>query len=104
MMNSSKQGRDLEKILKQAYAQKEKHQIGVKWQAQVIRRIREQREYQSTPSFFESFAKFTWRFAPYICMLTLILSAVLIGNFTSGDEAYQLLTNGTEEISFEQIF
>ncbi len=104
-MNSPKQKHEnLERILRQAYRKKEKLQVGDQWQARVIRRVQELGGIQSTPGFPDIFAQFAWRLAPYVCLLIFALTAFLMSDLTSGDEAYQFLTNGTEEITLTQIF
>ena len=104
-MNSPKQEhKNLERILKQAYRKKEELLAGDQWQDRVIHRIQELGKVQPTPRFPELFAQFSWRLAPYVCLLILALTAFLISDFASGDEAYQFLTNGPEEITSTQIF
>ena len=103
-MNSHKTEDEIMKvILRKAYRQKENVEVGDQWQQEVMRRVRELGALQSTPSFPEMLEQLVWRLAPVTCLLIFGLTVLFaVSDFTSGYEAFQLLMNGTEELTFAQ--
>ena len=104
-MNPPKTGHEvLQAILTKAYRQKENVEVGDQWQQGVMRRVRELGAIQPTPSFAEMLEQLVWRLAPVTCLLILGLTVLFaVSDFTSGYEVFQLLTNGTEELTFAQF-
>lgn len=91
----------LEEILKKAYQQKEKIEVGDQWQKDTMRRVRELGALQPTPSFAVMLEELVWRLAPVTCLLILGLAVLFaLVDFTSGYDAFQLLMNGTDELTF----
>jgi hypothetical protein len=101
-MNPPKTGHEVVKaILRKAYRQKENVEVGDQWQQDVMRRVRELGALQPTPSFPEMLEQLVWRLAPVTCLLILGLTVLFaVSDFTSGYEVFQLLINGTEEVTF----
>jgi hypothetical protein len=105
-MNSSKSKRErLKNLLTQAYQEKEKIEVGDSWRDALMRRIQEMGEDQPklkphpTP-----FAQFTWRLAPLVGLLILVLSFLLITDLTSDDQVFLILLNGADDLTSVQIF
>ena len=101
-MNSPKTEDEIMKaILRKAYREKENIQVGDQWQQEVMRRVRELGALQPTPSFPEMLEQLVWRLAPVTCLLIFGLTVLFaVSDFTSGYEVFQLLNNGTEELTF----
>lgn len=91
----------LKAILKKAYQQKEEVEVGDQWQKHAMQSVRELGPLEPTVSFAVMLEQLVWRLAPVTCLLILGL-AVLFAfvDFTSGYDVFQLLMNGTEEITF----
>ena len=91
-------------ILRQAHREKQNLEIGDQWQQKVMDRIREFGPIETKPSFLVMFQQLVWRLVPATCVLilglTLLLSSV---SFLPGNDAFQLLMNGTEEVTFVQF-
>ena len=91
----------MQAILRKAHRQKENVEVGDQWQQEVMRRVRELGALQPAPSFSEMLEQLVWRLAPVICLLILGLTVLFaVSDFTSGYEVFQLLMNGTEELTF----
>ena len=91
----------LQAILRKAYQEKENVEVGDQWQQEVMRRVRELGALQPTPSFPEMLEHLVWRLAPVPCLLILGLTVLFaVSDFTSGSEVFQLLNNGTEDLTF----
>jgi hypothetical protein len=91
----------LQAILRKTHRQKEDIEVGDQWQQEVMRRVQELGALQPTPSFPEMLEQLVWRLAPVTCLLILGLTVLFaVSDFTSGYEVFQLLTNGTEELTF----
>ena len=94
----------LTKILRRAHREKENIELGDQWQEEVMRRIRNLGPIEAKPSFLMKLEQLVWRLAPVTCLLifglTLLLSSV---NLTEGYDAIQLLMNGAEEPTLEQV-
>ena len=105
-MTSIKDEHDqLREILRRAYRDKEKVEVGDHWQEEVMRRIRELGGREERPSPLLMFEQFVWRLAPLTCLLIVGLTVLLSNfDFTSGDDVIQLLMNGTDEITLNQFF
>ena len=94
----------LQAILRKAYQEKENVEVGDQWQQEVMRRVREVGALQPTPSFPEMLEQLVWRLAPVTCLLIFGLTVLFaVSDFTSGYEVFQLLNNGTEELTFAQF-
>jgi hypothetical protein len=95
----------LREILRLAYLEKEKVEVGDRWQEGVMRRIRELGEIEERPSSLVMLQQIVWRLAPLTCLLILGLTVLLSSSdFISGDDVIQLLVNGTEEFTLNQFF
>ncbi|MGD8915562.1 MAG: hypothetical protein PVH35_03120 [Syntrophobacterales bacterium] len=105
-MNQNKDEHEaLRQILRQAYKEKEKVEVGDEWQEQVMRRIRELGEIEASPSSLVMFEQLVWRLVPVTCLLILGLTLLLSSfDFISGYDVIQLLMNSTEEITLNQFF
>jgi hypothetical protein len=91
----------LQATLRKAYQEKENIEVGDQWQQEVMRRVRELGALQATPSFPEMLEQLVWRLAPVTCLLILGLTVLFaVSDFTSRYEVFQLLMNGTEELTF----
>ncbi len=91
----------LQAILRKAHRQKEDIEVGDQWQQEVMRRVRELGTLQPTPTFPEMLEQLVWRLAPVTCLLIFGLTVLFaVSDFTSGYEVFQLLMNGTEELTF----
>jgi hypothetical protein len=105
MSSSRKKDERLLKILKTAYFEKEKLEIGDRWQEEAMRRIRTSGKRKAEPSPSMVFSQFTWKLAPATVLLILVLTAFLVGSgFISGVEEFGFAFNGTEELNLAQIF
>jgi hypothetical protein len=105
-MNSSKSKREwLKNLLTQAYQEKEKIKVGDSWRGALIHRIQEMGEDQATLKPHPTpFAQFTWRLAPLVGVLILILSFLLITDLTSDDQVFLILLNGADDLTSVPIF
>ncbi|NIV92358.1 hypothetical protein GWN42_06025 [candidate division KSB1 bacterium] len=93
----------LQAILEKTYRQKENIEVGDQWQQEVMNRVREFGALQPTPSFAEMLEQLVWRLVPVTCLLILGFTVLFaVSDFTSGYEVFQLLLNGTEELTFAQ--
>ena len=101
-MNSAKTEHEmLQEILRKAYREKENVEVGDQWQQEVMRSVRTLGALQPTPSFPEMLEQLVWRLAPVTCLLIFGLTVLFaVSDFTSGYEVFQLLNNGTEELTF----
>lgn len=91
----------LQEILKKAYHEKEKLEVGNQWHKEVMRRVKELGATEPTPSFAVMLEQLVWRLAPVTCLLILGLAVLFVFvDFTSGYDVFQLLMNGTEELTF----
>jgi len=92
-------------ILRQAYQEKEKLEVGHLWTEGIMCHIRELGSTVPRPRFWEMFEPFIWRLAPVVCVLILILTVVLIAfDLTSGYDPFQIFMNGKEELTLAQLF
>ena len=95
----------LTRILKQAYQEKEKVEVGDLRPEDIMRCIREVSEIQPAPRFLEMFEPFLWRLAPVVCLLILALAAMLLAlDVTSGYDVFEILMNGKGELTLAQMF
>jgi hypothetical protein len=105
-MNLTRQDDErLRRILRQAYLDKEKLEVGDQWRDDVMRRIRGIEQIRPEPGFLVLFSEFAWRFAPVISLLILALTIFLIGSaLPSGYGALEFITDGIEELTFIDLF
>jgi hypothetical protein len=103
-MTEKHERKALIEILRQAHQEKQKVEIGDHWQQELMDRIREFGPIEMKPSLLLMFQQLVWRLVPATCVLilglTLLLSAV---SFVPGNDALQLLMNGTEELTLVQF-
>jgi hypothetical protein len=105
MSSSEEKDERLLKILRETYFEKEKLEIGNRWQEEAMSRIRTSGKPKAEPSPSMVFSQFTWKLAPVTVLLILVLTAFLIGSgFISGFEEFGFAFNGTEELTLAQIF
>ena len=94
----------LREVLRRARQEKDNLEIGDQWQEAVMRRIREFGPIETKPGFLLMFEQFVWRLAPVMCLLIIGLAVLLSSvNFTPGYDAFQLLMNGSEELTLVQF-
>jgi hypothetical protein len=105
-MNSSKSKRErLKNLLTQAYREKEKIEVGDSWRGALMPRIQEMGEDQATLKPHPTpFVQFTWRLAPLVGVLILILSFLLITDLTSDDQVFLILLHGADDLTSVQLF
>ncbi|MEW6670554.1 MAG: hypothetical protein AB1427_02560 [Thermodesulfobacteriota bacterium] len=94
----------LKKILTQAYRQKETLALDDRWQANVMRHVRNIGPLQFRPDPLMQFGQFVWRLAPVTCLL-IILSAFVLLKFDFTPEYNMLIAfvPDAEEISLAQL-
>lgn len=104
-MNSFKQKDErLLKILREAYLEKEKLEVGNRWQEDVIQGIRKMRKIKATPSSPVVFGQFAWKLAPVTVPLILMLTVLLIGSgFTSVYGVFGFGLEGPEELTLTEM-
>jgi hypothetical protein len=104
-MGPSKDEREaLRGILGQAYHAKGNAAVGEQWQQEVMRRIRRLGALQSEPGFLASFQHVVWRLAPVAGVVLIVLTAVLVQvDFSPDYNVFQVLYNGTEELTLTQM-
>lgn len=94
----------LKKILFQAYHEKEKLKLSDRWQADVMRRVRNSGPLTSPPAPLMQFGQFVWRLAPVTCLLIAVSAAVLLKfDFISDYRTLISFITDTEEISLVQL-
>lgn len=82
------------KILKMAYHEKEKVEVGAQWHQKVMRDIRHLGPLCSDMNGYALFDRFFWRVAPVICLVMLIIGALAINvDFMSELELSSLFTD-----------
>jgi len=95
----------LTEILRRAYQEREKVEVGDQWQEGVMRRIGELAVVEAESSSLLMFEQLVWRLFPVTCLLILGLTMLLSSfDFISGYDVIQLLMNSTEEITLNQFF
>jgi hypothetical protein len=105
MTQSKDEHEELREILRRAYLEKEKAEVTDKWQEETMRRIRKLGEIEEKPSSLVIFEQLVWRLVPVTCLLILGLTVLLSSfDFISGYDVMELLMNGTEEITLNQLF
>jgi hypothetical protein len=104
-MNSSEQKDErMLKLLRGAYLEKEKLEVGNRWQEDVVHRIRKIRNTGVAPGSSMAFSQFAWKLAPVTVLLILVLTAFLIGSgLTSGYEVFEFAPDGTEEMTLTEL-
>jgi hypothetical protein len=104
-MNSSRREEKLRRILGQAYRKREDAEVGGAWRDSLMNRLRQARGPEpGAEPYSVLFAQFTWRLAPFVVASILVLSAFLARELGSGDVAFQILLNGTEELNLTGVF
>jgi len=105
MTQSKDEHEVLREILRRTYQEREKVEVGDKWQEEVMRRIGELSVMESRSSSLLMFEQLVWRLVPVTCILILGLTMLLSSfDFISGYDVIQLLMNSTEEITLNQFF
>ena len=66
----------LKETLRKAYFDKEQLEVGDRWQAAVMRSIRQMAPDDRAAGFFVLFEQFVWRLAPGVCLLLLVLTTL----------------------------
>lgn len=94
----------LRKLLRQAYYEKEKLEVDVQWQFNVMRRIRNLAQLKSQPNFSQMFEQLVWRLAPVTSTIILVFAIVLLNFDLIPDlEISQLLYNESGVFSLIQF-
>ena len=94
----------VEKILLQAYHEKEKLKLGDQWHMKVMDRVRKLGPLQSKPDPLMQFGQFVWRLTPVTCLLIIMSLAVLLEyDFTPSYNVLISLIPEAEEISLAQL-
>ncbi len=94
----------LRKLLRQAYYEKEKFEVGGQWQFNVMRRIRNLAQLKSQPNFSQMFEQLVWRLAPVTSTIILVFAIVLLSFDLIPDlEIFQLLYNESGDFSLIQF-
>jgi hypothetical protein len=92
-------GNELEKlfrILKQAYHEKEKFEVGAQWQIGPV---------ESVPRFMPTFEHLVWRLAPVTSLLTLGLAGIAIMMDAVVEyDLFQLFVNAIEDSTLVHLF
>jgi len=99
------QHQTLRELLRRAYREKEKVEVGDQWQQEVMRRIGELDEMEASPSYLVMLEQLVWRLVPVTCILIISLTVLLSSfDFISGYDIIQLTMNSTEQITLNQFF
>ena len=77
MTKSKDEQEVLREILRRAYEEKEKVEVGDRWQEDVMHRIRDLSEMEVSPSSLVLFEQLVWRLVPVTCLLILGLTVLL---------------------------
>ena len=94
----------LRKILFQAYNQKEKQEVGDRWQVDVMRQIRRLGPLPSQPLPVMQFGQFVWRLTPVTCLLIIMSAAVWLQfDFALDYNLFLSFITSSEEISLAQL-
>ncbi|MDF1593236.1 MAG: hypothetical protein P1P89_17105 [Desulfobacterales bacterium] len=94
----------LKKILLQRYHEKEKLELDVRWQANVMRRVRILGALQLKPDPLVQFGQFAWRLTPITCLLIIVSAAVLLKfDFTPDFNVLISFITDAEEVSLVQL-
>ena len=95
----------LRELLRRAYREKEKVEVGDQWQEEVMRRIGELGEMEASSSYLVMLERLVWRLVPVTCILIIGLTVLLSSfDFISGYDIIQLTMNSTEQITLNQFF
>ena len=95
----------LRELLRRAYREKEKVEVGDQWQQEVMRRIGELGEIEASPSYLVMLEQLVWRLVPVTCILIIGLTVLLSSfNFISGYDIIQITMNSTEQLTLNQFF
>jgi hypothetical protein len=105
MTSIKHQDKRLRNILRRAYREKEKVEVGDQWQEEVMRRIGELGELEASTSYLVMLEQLVWRLVPVTCILIIGLTVLLSSfDFISGYDVIQLTMNSTEQITLNQFF
>jgi hypothetical protein len=95
----------LRELLRRAYREKEKVEVGDQWQEEVMRRVGELGEIEASPSYLVMLEQLVWRLVPVTCILIIGLTVLLSSiDFISGYDVIHLTMNSTEQITLNQFF
>ena len=104
MTTINHQHQALRELLRRAYKEKEKVEVGDQWQEEVMRRIGELGEIEASPSYLVMLEQLVWRLVPVTCILIIGLTVLLSSfDFISGYDVIQLTMNSTEQITLNQF-
>ena len=99
------QHQTLRELLRRAYREKEKVEVGAHWQKEVMHRISELSEIEASPSYLVMLEQLVWRLVPGTCILIIGLTVLLSSiDFISGYDVIQITMNSTEQITLNQFF
>ena len=92
MKRGKKDTTRLKQILTAAYWEKEKAEVGDRWQERVMGTIREMAPVRPGSGFFDVFGQALWRFAPVACGLLLLLGGCILKfHLLPGDEMARMV-------------
>ncbi len=104
MTFSKREQRVIRDIFKRSYNERKAVRVRDQWQANVMRRIRDQGPIAPGKSFFIGFEQYVWRLAPAACLVILVLATILFKMDVFPDETvFQVLMNGEEELTISQL-
>ena len=104
MTFSKREQRVIRNIFQRGYDDRKVIWVGDQWQANVMRRIRNQGPIAPGKSFFIGFEQFVWRLAPAACLMILVLAAILFKmDVFPDDTVFQVLMNSEEELTISQL-
>lgn len=94
----------LKHLLRAAYREKERLEVGESWPELAMRRIRSLAANETPSAFVQAFGNLVWRLAPAAGLIIIMLSVVLIKTETSSTyDLYQLLTYEFESSSLSEL-
>jgi len=95
----------LKETLRTAYFEKEQLAVGDRWQADVMRRIRNLAPENKTAGFFVLFEQFVWRMTPGVCLLLLVLTTLWFNvEFIPEFDVFQVLMEDADTAALQQFF
>ena len=94
----------LRETLRKAYFEKEQLAVGDRWQAGVMRRIRNIEPDDKTVGFIELFESFVWRLAPGVCLLLLVLTTLWFNvEFVPEVDVFHVFLEDADISPFQQL-
>jgi hypothetical protein len=108
MRRAKREQEKLNSILRQAYQEKEKLEVGEPSRDEILRRIRQLGVQVPSPRFLPLFEQLVWRLAPVTCLFIFLLLALIavipLFDGSSGYDVFQQLSNEKEELTWVQMF